>query len=535
MDRALVESLRDLTGEERGAGAGRPAEAPVRMVMAYPSPYSVAMSSLGYLQILRLANARSETMCERAVLPSRPDLERHRRTRTPLLTLESHRPVGDADLIGISHAYELEMTGIVELLELSGLEPYAKDRSSRDPLVVLGGPITFSNPLPSSAFADLVILGEAEGTLPRLLEYLEREPGAARGDARARAVLLETLAHEPGFYVPSVHRGHLPPIGQAPDHALPARSAIWTPRAELSNMMLIEPERGCHRGCTFCVMRRSTNGGMRLVPPERVLEMVPEDVERVGLVGAAVTDHPGIKTILRGLIDDKGKRIGISSLRADRLDAEFLQLLHRGGYRSLTVALDAASRRLRDVIEKNIRDRHIENVLNLAKQVGMRHLKLYVIVGLPGESKEDRAELVELLLELRRTLPIVLGVSPFVPKFHTPLADAPFAGEKAVKAMLHELERSLRGKVEVRGPGAREAWVEYRLAQGGPEHAQAAVAAAREGGGLGAWKRALKDLPERFRPDNFEALVPSPTRRRGRERRAREEGLLPVLAGDRLG
>lgn len=523
MDRALIEALRDRRGEERGPGSGRLAEAPLRMVMAYPSPYGVAMSSLGYLQILRLANARPGVACERAVLPSRAELERHRLTRTPLLTLESQRPAGDADLIGISHAYELEMTGIVELLELAGMAPMAADRSEGDPLVVLGGPITFSNPLPSSAFADVVILGEAEGTLNHLLEALERDPRAARGSARARAALLESLASEPGFYIPSLHRGRLPPIGQAEDADLPARSEIWTPQAELSNMMLIEPERGCHRGCTFCVMRRSTNGGMRLVPPERVLSLVPDEVERVGLVGAAVTDHPGIKTILGGLIDDRGKRIGISSLRADRLDAEFVNLLYRGGYRSLTVALDAASRRLRDGIEKNIRDHHIESALHFAKEAGMRHLKLYVIVGLPGETDADRAELVNLLLDLRRTLPIVLGVSPFIPKFHTPLADAPFAGEKAVKTMLKQLQKDLRGRVEVRGPGAREAWIEYRLAQGGPGHAAAAVAAAQAGGSLGAWKRALCDLPERELPENFSELIPAPTRRRGRERRAREE------------
>ena len=518
MDREIVERLRARRARERGAGANRRAEAPLRMALAYPSPYHVAMSSLGFLQIHRRANGRPQTVCERAVLPEPELLERHRRTRTPLLTLESQRPVGDFDLLGISHAYELEMTGIVTLLELSGLAPLAAERSARDPLVVLGGPISFSNPVPSAAFADLVVLGEAEGTLEVLLDRLERRPEAARGSAAARRALLEELADQPGFYVPSLHGLHLPAIGQAPDALLPAHSDIQTPDTELSGMMLIEPERGCHRGCTFCVMRRSTNGGMRLVDPARVLSLVPDDVERVGLVGAAVTDHPGLKDILRGLVDDRKKRIGISSLRADRLDEELVGLLYRGGYRSLTVALDAASARLRDGIEKNIRDRHIERAAELARAAGMRHLKVYVIVGLPGETDEDRAELVRLVLSLKRTIPVVLGVSPFVPKFHTPLADAPFAGERAVKRMLDALKRRLGGQVEVRGPGAREAWVEYRLAQGGLLHGAAAVAAAQEGGSLSAWRRALADLPERVRPDNFAALVPAPTRRRGRER-----------------
>lgn len=256
--------------------------------------------------------------------------------------------------------------------------------------------------------------------------------------------------------------------------------------------------------------------------PQRVLDLIPDEVGKVGLVGAAVTDHPGIKTILRGLIEEKGKRIGISSLRADRLDEEFVDLLRRGGYRSITVALDAASARLRDAIEKNIKDRHIERVAELARGAGMRHVKLYVIVGLPGETEEDRQELVQLVLRIRKTIPVVLGVSPFIPKFHTPLANAPFAGEKEVKRMLDALKLALRGQVEVRGPGAREAWTEYRLAQGGLAHAQAAVAAAEAGGRLSAWRRALKSLPERVEPDNFSSLIPAPTRRRGRA--------LPVLA-----
>jgi radical SAM superfamily enzyme YgiQ (UPF0313 family) len=484
------------------------------MVLAYPSPYRAAMSSLGYLQIHRLANDRDGTMCERAVLPDPEDLVRHRETGTPLLTIESRSPVGDADVIGISHAYELELTGVVELLELAGLRPRARDRTHRDPLVVAGGPITFSNPLPTAPFADVLILGEAESALDRLLEALEADPRAARGSKAAREDLLERLASTPGFYVPKLHGELLPPIAAADDRLLPARSEIFTPNTELHDMVLVEPERGCHRGCTFCVMRRSTNGGMRLASPASVFESVPEEAGRVGLVGAAVTDHPRIKEILRGLIDERQRKVGISSLRADRLDEEFVALLARGGYRSMTVALDAASEQLRDAIEKNLKNRHVENAAELARKTGMRHLKVYVIVGLPGEVDGDIDELVDFSLKLRRTLPVVLAVSPFVPKFHTPLADAPFAGEARASAVLSALKRRLRGRVEVRGPGAREAYVEYRLAQGGHAHAEAAIAAAHAGGSLAAWKRALADLPERVRPANFGDLIPAPTNRR---------------------
>ena len=514
MDGKLKAVLRDRRARERGPGT-TVVEAPLRMALVYPSPYNVAMSSLGYLQLHRLANARPGTVCERAMQPEPEALARHRRTRTPLMTIESLRPVGDFDVIGLSHAYELELTGIVDVFELAGLAPLARDRTAKDPLVVIGGPITFSNPLPTAPFADVMILGEAEGAIDVLLGALETTPEAARGSDAARQRLLEDLANQPGFFIPTLHGERLPPIAQAPDAMLPAYSAIRTPDTELRDMMLIEPERGCHRGCTFCVMRRSTNGGMRLVPPDTVLDLVRDDVERVGLVGAAVTDHPGIKTILRGLVDDRGKQIGVSSLRADRLDDEFVGLLARGGYRSMTVALDAASARLRNVIEKNIKDRHVERAAELARAHGMRHLKLYVIVGLPDETDEDREELAQLVLRLKKTLPIVLGVSPFIPKFHTPLADAPFLGEKEVDRVLKALKRRLAPRgVQIRGPGAREAYVEFRLSQGGFQHAEAAVAAAQAGGKLSHYKRALRDLPMRIRPANFAELIPAPTLRR---------------------
>ena len=526
MDAGLQRRLRARQAREAGSGTVL-SDAPLRMALLYPSPYRAAMSSLGFLQIHRLANARPGTRCERATLPDPEDVLIHRRTRTPLLTIESQRPVRDTHVIGISLAYELEMAGLVTALQLAGLEPLASDRTAADPLVVLGGPLTFSNPLPAAPFADVLLLGEAETTITLLLDALEAEPAAARGDAAARRVLLETIAGVPGIYVPSLTGEHLPPIGQAADAQLPAYAALRTPDTELSNMHLIEPERGCHRGCTFCVMRRSTNGGMRLVSPETVAALVPDDAERVGLVGAAVTDHPKLQDILRDLIDERGKRIGISSLRADRLNDGIVGLLARGGYRSMTVALDAPSAQMRDTIEKNLADHHVENAIQLAKKHGMRHLKIYVIVGLPNETDDDITELITLTHRLCKTLPVVLGVSPFVPKFHTPLAAAPFAGEAEAKRVLKRLERELRGKAKVRGPSPREAYVEYRLSQGGHVHAAAAIAAAGAGGSLGAWKRALADLPERVIPSDFASLTPPPTARRRHPLAARA---LPLVA-----
>src|SRR5213078_2013918 len=215
----------------------------------------------------------------------------------------------------------------------------------------------------------------------------------------------------------------------------------------LSAMFLIEPERGCSRGCTYCVMRRTTNGGMRLVSPERVLSYVPAEARRVGLVGAAVTDHPRIKEVVRAIVGS-GREVGISSLRADRLDGELVGLLARGGYRTLTTASDGASERLRAAIERKTKEKHLVRAAELARAHGMKGLKLYEMVGLPTETDDDIDELVRFSAELSKVIPLALGVAPFVAKRNTPLDGVPYAGIREVEAKLERLRKGLRGKVD---------------------------------------------------------------------------------------
>ncbi len=308
-----------------------------RIALVYPSPYHVAMSSLGYQTIYRLVPQHDGWFAERAFLPD--DVAAWRAARLPLLTAESELPVGELPVIAFSVAYELELTGLFDCLELSGLPVLAADRDARHPLVIAGGPLTFSNPLPLGRFCDVVLMGEAEALMGPLLDACN---DGACSDTAQRQAQLAHFAQLPGFWVPSVHGEKLPPVARADDELLPARSQILTPHTELRSMFLVEPERGCSRGCTYCVMRRSTNGGMRLVSPERVMELVPPEARRVGLVGAAVTDHPKIRQIVRALVDS-GRDVGISSLRADRLDDELVGLLARGGYRTLTTASDGGS------------------------------------------------------------------------------------------------------------------------------------------------------------------------------------------------
>ena len=477
---ALLEPLRARLADEQGT-LSRPGA--TRVALCYPSPYHVGMSSLGFQTIYRELNDHEGCAAERAFLPD--DAEGHRAARVPVCTVESQRPIGEFAALAFSISYELELSGLFEMLELSGLPVRASDRAGGDPLVVCGGPLTFSNPVPLAPFADLLVLGESEDLVHELCEAL-------RSGAGKREVV-ERLGRRPGFWAPAL-QGAPPPVMKADDGRLPARSQIVTPHTELRNMFLIEPERGCSRGCTYCVMRRTTNGGMRTVPPERVLELIPSGARRVGLVGAAVTDHPRIVELVRTLLES-GRQVGISSLRADRLCArpELVSLLARAGARTLTTAADGASERLRKALDRRTTAAQLVRVAELAREAGLQKLKLYLMVGLPGETEEDLAELAGLAAEISRILPLSFGCAPFVAKRNTPMDGAPYAGVAEVEAKLAFLRSRLRGRAEIRPTSARWAWVEYMLAQGGPEAGLAAEQAWRAGGSFAAWKRAFAE------------------------------------------
>lgn len=475
----LLEQLSSRSADEQGALRKT---ADLKVAMTYPSPYHVGMSSLGFQAIAREVHLHDGAAAERVFLPD--DVDAWRAARLSPVSEENHRPLRDFDVIAFSVAYELELTGVFSLLELAGLPVLRTERSDQHPLVIAGGPLTFSNPDPLEPFVDVLVQGEAEDLIHQLLNEVQ--------GATSRESLLQRLALMPGFRVP----GRSPEstryfVAKAGDDRLPARTSIVTPHTELRSMFLIEPERGCSRGCHYCVMRRTTNGGMRTVPPERVLELIPDTAKRVGLVGAAVTDHPRIVELLETIVN-AGREVGVSSLRADRLTLRLVQALKKGGAQGLTVASDGPSQRMRDLVDRKHSETQILNAANLAKEAGLRRLKIYNVVGLPTETPADIDELVRFTLELSRILPVALGVAPFAAKRNTPLDGAPFAGISEVEARLAQLRKGLKGRAELRPTSARWAWVEYMLAQCGPEGGLAAYEAHRNGGAFAAWKRAFE-------------------------------------------
>jgi radical SAM superfamily enzyme YgiQ (UPF0313 family) len=481
--RSLRDTLRETLRQRLAAERGRPfpARRERRVALVYPSPYRAGMSSLGF-QWIATVLAEAGYGVERVFLPD--DVEAWRAARLEPISMETGTPLREFPLLCVSVAYELELAGLIQLLDLAGIPALRRERDPRDPAVLLGGPLTFSNPLPLAPFADAILLGECEDTIaPAVDGFFDT------GEWTHVAALA-------GGWTPDMGE-RLPAVAKADDTLLPARSRLWTPHAELHDMFLIEGERGCHRSCTFCVMRRSTNGGMRLVTPDALLQLVPADAPRVGLVGAAISDHPQLVGLLEALIEAR-KGIGISSLRADRvaLKPDIPRLLRAGGYNTLTVASDAASQRLRRTMSKGTTEAQLLACAEAAREHRYRVLKVYMMVGVPDEQDEDIEELISFTRRLAAIHPVALGIAPFVPKRNTPLDRAPFAGIPLVEARLARIAAGVKGcRAEVRPVSARWAWVEARLAAGSARSGEAVLAAVRAGGSFADWKRALQSVP----------------------------------------
>lgn len=479
------QQVRDRLREETGRIEH---QAPHTIALAYPSPYAVGMSSLGCQTIYRTIQTSADFACERVFAPDRAaDWNDTSATHS----YESNQPMGGFPVVAFSIAYEGELAGLVRMLEHAGIPCLRDDRDDRHPLVIAGGPLTFSNPTPLGPFVDAIVYGEADELILPVLQ--------AAFSAGRRQDKWEALAALPHVVVPAIDGETAKPLGKANLELLPAWAPMRTPNTELRNMFLLEAVRGCSRGCTYCVMRRSTNAGMRIIAADRILQCIPDDATRVGLVGASVSDHPHIAHVVNTLAD-RGVQVGLSSLRADKLREEFVTALKRGGYRTITTAMDGASERLRTLVDRRTTVQHLMRAAQNSRAAGMERLKLYLMVGLPTETPDDIEEGAELVRELSRLLPVSLGVAPFCPKKNTPLATASFAGVSLVDKHLALLRRKLAGRADVRATSARWAWVESVLAQGGWNEGLAVLEAVHNGGSFAAYRNAFEKLGHRMDP-----------------------------------
>jgi len=506
--REITESIVARRRSERVVGPEDFAPGPHRVAMVYPSPYRAGMSSLGFQRIIALMRAGGLSV-ERVFAPD--DVAAHDKARLPPLSMETLTPLDQFPLLAVSFAYETELIGLFDLLRLARIPLRRADRGPEHPQILLGGPISMASPAFLAEFVDAAILGEGEDTA--------LTAAASLFDARDRDGWLDAIEELPGGWVPERQGMRLPVATTASDRHLPARSLWLAPDAELSDMFLVEGERGCHRMCTFCVMRRTTHGGMRLVPPSEILSLVPAAATKVGLVGAAISDHPQLVDLV-GTLVHAGKRVSLSSLRADQIarKPELARLLASSGARSLTTASDGASERVRKQLKKTTTEAHLLECARQAAAVGFSHFKLYMVIGVPGETDDDLEELARFTRELAsacRPARLVMGIAPFVAKRQTPLDGAPFAGMKVVDRRMKRLTKALRGAAEIRPVSSRWAWIEHQLAQGGPEAGLAMAQGYEAGGRFADYRRALEAVdPATRRPwAAFEAPLVDPQRR----------------------
>ena len=455
---------RDLLAREVGAvrksHGGR-----LRIALAFPNTYFVGMSNLGLQTVYKLLNADDRVVCERVFLPPKQELAALLARREPLVTIESQTPVRDFDVFAFSVSFEWDYTNVLTMLRLAGLQPRSARRHPRDPLVVIGGAVTFVNPEPLAPFADVIAAGEAEMLVPALIESWQAASG--------RDDLLDRLAGARGFYVPSFYDvsydgpGRVAAIQPRPGTSAPAvvrkaavkatdrldppSTSIFTPDTEFGSRLLIEVVRGCANLCRFCWAGYNYLP-VRPFPTARILEIAEAArgyAQRIGLVSIALCDHPDIVPILERLVA-LGYGISPASLRLDDLTEPIVSLLRESGERSITIAPETGSDRLRRVINKTVTNDEILDRASLIFRTGLENLKLYYMIGLPTETDDDLLAIRDLTLEIRSRMlaharprgtvgRIVASVNPLVPKPGTTYQWMPMTDARVIEAKIDRL------------------------------------------------------------------------------------------------
>lgn len=503
----------------------------IRIALVYPNTYRVGMSNLGFQTVYRLFNARPEVVCERVFLP-----EDHWVASGPVVAQESGRPLLDFDIIAFSLSFENDYPNILTILERAGIPPASIDRGDPLPLFIAGGVCCMLNPEPIAAFIDCFLIGEAEVLIPSFLDNFD--PGLPH-----TAQLRSLSRNVPGAYVPAFYRASystegllstFDPVDDAPPiisrvyvndlSQLATCTAIVTSETVFDSSFLIEVSRGCPHGCRFCsagyVYRPYRYRSLSTL--ERCLIEGKTLTDKIGLVGTAVSDLPDIDLLCHKAAQEK-IHLAFSSLRADRPSTGTLSALRQSDTRTASIAPDAGSQRMRDVINKGIREADVLDAAESLVENDIPNIKLYFMIGLPTETMDDVDAVVTLCRQVKgrflassrrkaRIGEITVSLSPFVPKPVTPFQWAGMASMRELKQKIKRVRTGLKriANVKLHADTPRWAYVQALFSRGDRRTAQILTAGhlAR-----GNWAKVFK--ASRLDPDlyvgrhrSFDELLP---------------------------
>jgi radical SAM superfamily enzyme YgiQ (UPF0313 family) len=497
---------------ERGAIVKDSGFARLRFALAYPNTYFVGMSNLGLQTMYRVINQRPDTVCERVFLPDATEWPWYDKTNTALFALESQRPMRDFHIVGFSVSYENDYVHLLRMLELARIPLLAADRDASHPVILVGGAVTYINPEPLADFVDLMVIGDGEEAINDYLDLAHTTLDQPRQQHLQQAAQLS------GLYVPTLHDWHsvvtpMPPRKITDLSRWPAYTSVFTADTEFSGSMLMEITRGCPWKCRFCTVGY-VYPKFRQLPADTVLGLVAAQqqrdheaghapVQRVGLISSATGDYRHLAAVVQGLVD-MGVAISISSLRMDRMPEVLIDGMVRSGVRSCTVAPEAGSERLRQLIRKEMTEADILSGVDMLLANGMRNLKLYSMVGLPTETDEDLQELLALVGKIWQRMhqygkarsalgTLTLSVNPFIPKPATPLQWCAMAPPREIDAKLQTLRHAVRRESHLRlkHESLKNAYLEAILARGDRQMRRLLLAIHHYDG---HWRRAAQQI-----------------------------------------
>ena len=498
----------------------RPRHDNTTIVLTYPNTYAVGMSNLGFQTIYGLLNECDAVCCERAFLPDAPLLPLYRQTNAPLCSLESKTPLSEAEMVAFSISFENDYLHLLDILELAHIPLKAEDRNDAHPLIIAGGAITTINPEPLALFVDVFLLGDGENIVPQFVSaYQQHAPTCSKQR------LLERLAALPGVYVPSLYDvtyhddgtiAAVTPTGSAPSvvstcpladlDAFPAYSRILTEQTEFGDMFLLQLTRGCPYKCRFC-HTGYTQRPLRHLSFEAATCFIEHGLQfrkKIGLVSPAVADYPHFEA-LYDFILDRGGSVTVSSLRVSACaKTDILERLSRAGQRTITLAPEAGTERLRKIMRKNLSNDMLYATIERIALAGIPNLKLYFLIGLPSETDDDIDALIEVCCACRDIMVqtmkssgkvgvMTVSVNPCIPKPSTPLQWHGMAAERELKHKLQRITRALArvGNVDVIAEPLRMAIWQAILARGDRAVGEALLLAKSY---QGDWKKAFRQL-----------------------------------------